>query len=357
MPAGSRPLRLSIGPQPVAVVLVSIAVAVALFTVAVDARRVLGWALACAVIAVVLAPVVRVLSRHLPRVVAILIALLAFAAITATVSVSVLSDLGNQFERLKVELPRAAGELEQDPGRFGDLASDLRLQERVQEVLDGVRDPRRGLASSAPATVSTYFICGILTAFLLSWGARASQTGLSQIGDPQRRERVRRVTEQALSRGRVYVLASVAKGIVAGLLIGVACWAEGLPAPVVLGVVAAAASAIPGLGLIVAGIPAIVLEAGVGTTGGVARLSVLVMVLQVADAVVIRRVIAPRSLVVGPAAVIIALVVGFEVYGLGGALYAAALAVFLMAGLDAAGRVSEGVDDPPIGTATDEAAG
>ena len=60
--------------------------------------------------------------------------------------------------------------------------------------------------------------------------------------------------------------------------------------------------------------------------------------MQVIDGLVLRWVVAPRSLSVGPAAILIALVVGFEVYGVGGAYYGAALAVLGVALLDAAGE-------------------
>jgi len=335
-------LRVTVGPQPIALVLVAFAAATAFFAVAVNARRVLGWALACAVVAAILEPLVRVLDRHIPRLFAILIGLLVFAAVVTAASLGVLSDLSSEYERLEVELPRAAGELQAEAGRLGQLAQDLRLQDRAQELLDRVEDPRSGLASSAAETVSAYFVTGILTAFFLLWGPRIGNAALTQIGDETQRGRVRSVTADAFTRGRVYVLASTVKAVVVGLAVGVACWLEDVPAPVVIGVAAAAASFIPGLGILVAGIPALVLEGGVGTSTGVARLALVIVALQVLDALVIRWVIAPRSLTVGPAAVVIALVLGFEVYGVGGALYSAALAVFLMAGLDAAGRVTGG---------------
>lgn len=336
MPAPERPLRVTVGAQPVALVLGAVAVAIMAFTVAGAARRILGWALACAIVAIVVEPVVHALSRYLPRVVAIVVTLLLTAAIGATVAAGVLQDLGNQFDRLRVELPRAAAELESE----GGLAENVRLRERVEELLDDVRDPRSGLASEAPGTLSAYFVSGILTIFLLASGPKLARAALDQVRDAAWRARLRLVTGEALRRGRVYVLASLAKGAAAGLVAGVLCWVEGVPAPVVLGVAAGVGSVIPGLGIVLAGIPALVLEAGLGTPAGIVRLAVVYIALQIADGLVVRRIISPRSLVVGPAAVVIALVIGFEVYGLGGALYGAALAVFLMAGLDAAGRLS-----------------
>lgn len=336
-PASDRLQRVTVGPEPVAMVLGAVALALAGFAVAGAARRILGWALACVVVAIVLDPLVRVLSRSIPRALAIVIVLLGATAIGVAIGVGVLEDLGNQFDRLRSDLPRAAATLEAK----GGLAEDLRVAERVDELLADLQDPRRGLAASAPGKVSAYFVCGILTIFFLASGPKIGRAALDQIADPSMRAQVRLVVGRGLRRGRVYVLASLAKAVAAGLIAGGVCWAEGVPAPIVLGAAAGIASVIPGLGIFLAGIPALVLEAGLGTAAGFGLLLAVYVALQVADAVVVRKVISPRSLVVGPAAVVIALVVGFEVYGLGGALYGAALAVFVVAALDAAGRLSE----------------
>jgi predicted PurR-regulated permease PerM len=65
-----------------------------------------------------------------------------------------------------------------------------------------------------------------------------------------------------------------------------------------------------------------------------------------------RRVVVPRSLSVGPAGIVIAVIVGFEVYGIGGSIYGAILAIFGIALLDAAGSrpaVLDPVDADAVG--------
>ena len=57
--------------------------------------------------------------------------------------------------------------------------------------------------------------------------------------------------------------------------------------------------------------------------------------------------ISPRSLVVGPAAIVIALVLGFEIYGVGGAFYGGALAILGVAYLDAAADFRADHPTPP----------
>ena len=334
-----RTLAVTVGPATVALVLVAIAAATATFAVAVAARRTLGWAIACVVVAALLDPLVRVLDRHLPRLLAVVLGLLLAAAAGVAVVGGVLADLGNQFDRLRTELPRAAAELEAS-GALGGAAADLRLEQRVTELLDRLQDPRSGLADSAASTASAYFVCGILTVFFLSWGPRMGQSAMAQIREADRRARVRRIVHRAFERSRRFTLAAVARAAVAGTVMWAMCWWEDVPAPIVSGVAVAALSVVPGIGIVVGALPALMLEAGLGTTNGAMRLALVVLVLQAADAVVSQRYVTPWSLTVGPAAIVIAIVVGFEIYGIGGALYGTALAVFAVALLDAAARAA-----------------
>jgi putative heme transporter len=336
-PAPVATIQLAIGPQVVAVVLAGIAVGTMAFGVATAARRTLGWALAAGVVAALLEPLVSFLSRHVPRVVAILSGLLLVGLLSVGVATGVLADLGNQFDRLRDEAPRAAAELEQSD-RFGEQATKFRLENRVDELLDRLRDPTSGLASEkAASAASAYLVGAVLTAFLLSSGPGIGRAALDQISDPVRRQRVREMIEIGFTNGRTYVLFGLAQAAVVGVIAWALCYWEDVAAPIVVGVAVAALSVVPGFGILVGGAFGILLEAGLGTADGVLRLSIAFVLLQIANTVFTRRVVVPRSLVVGPAVIVIAVIVGFEVYGIGGAIYAAILAIFGIAVVEAAG--------------------
>jgi predicted PurR-regulated permease PerM len=330
-------VRMTVGPQVVVVVLAGIAVGLLAFGVADAARRPIGWALASVVVAALLDPLVGLLHRYVPRLVAILAGLLVVGVVAGGVVTGVLADLGNQFDRLRDDAPRAAAQL-QESDRFGEVATDFRLEERVEELLDRLRDPTSGLASEAAASAAgAYLVSAVLTAFLLSSGPAFGQAALDQIRDPARRDQVRDVVQRAFVNGRNYVLFALARAAVAGFAAWALCYGEDVPAPIVLGVAVAALSVVPGFGIVFGGVFALLLEAGLGTQDGVMRLALGFLALQVADVFFTRRVVVPRSLTVGPAPIVIAVILGFEVYGIGGAAYAAALAIFGVALLDAAG--------------------
>lgn len=328
---------MTVGPEAMAVVLGALAAAVVAFEVARSASRIIGWAVACAVVAALIEPLVTALDRWLPRVLAIVAVLLFIGAAGASVAGGVLADLDRQFDRLLVEGPRAAAELEESEN-LGELARDFRLRERVDDLLDRLREPTAGLAASAPTTTSSYLVCAVLIAFFLSWGPKLGRAVFAQLPDNGRGERVRAVARTGFSRARRYALAAIARATVAGLVAYVLCRLEDIPAAIALAVAVAALSIVPGFGIFLGSLPALLLKAGLDPGPGALWLTAAFVVLQVLDEIVLRRLVAPRSLTVGPAAIVIALVVGFEVYGVGGAFYGAALAVLGVALLDAAGE-------------------
>jgi predicted PurR-regulated permease PerM len=332
-----RTLRVSIGPQPVLVVLVGLAGAILVFGLLTSAHRQFGWVLACAVVAAVIEPLVALLQRRLPRVLAILLAVLLVGAIVGGLVYGVLSDLDNQYARITSDAPRAAAELEQSE-RFGQLARDFRLQDRVVEVLAEVEKPTSGLGNEAASAAGTYFLCGVLTCFFLAWGPRAGQAALRQVADPARRRMLDAIADDAFTKGRTWVIVAIGRAVIVGGVTFLLCRSEDVPGPVVLAVVAAACTPIPGFGVLLGALPALLLEAGLGDGTGVTRMLVVFTLLQLMDLAFVRRVVTPRTLTVGPAVLVIAVIVGFEIYGLGGAVYGAALGVFLVAALDAAAK-------------------
>lgn len=329
---------MALGPGAVAILIGGVAVGWLAFSAATAARRPLGWAVACAVVAAVLSPVVERLAERVPRPLAVLAVFLAIGAAAGGLTFGVLRDLDDQVSRLKETAPRAASELAAADSALGRVAADIDLEARVTTFIEELQRPSSGVAAGVASSAGAWLVCTVLTAFLLSWGPRLAAAALGQVGDDERRESVGRIVRTAITTGRRYLLGSVALAAAAGAAAWAVCDLENVPAPLALGVAVAAGSIVPGVGVVVGALPAILLEAGLGTGLGAARVALAVVVLQVAHTLVLRRVVAARSLVVGPAAVVIALVLGFEVYGVGGAFYGMALAVFGVAALDAVGR-------------------
>ena len=321
-----------------AVVLAGIAAGSIAFGVVTAARRTIGWAVACVVVAAVIEPVVARLDRRMPRALATVITFLGIAVAVSLVLFGVFRDLDAQIERLKEAVPEAAAELEAGDGFLSEAARDLDLSQRAEDFVAQLDEPSSGVAVGVASSAGTYFVCAILTVFFLSWGPRIGAAALRQIPEPDQRQRIGRLTRSSFSRGRGYILSVVGLGVVTGAVAWGLCRWENVPAPIALAVAVAALSVIPGIGVLVGALPAVLLETGLGSPWQGFRLLLAFAVVQALHHVVLRRHVSPRTVQPGPAVIVIALVLGFEIYGAGGAFYGAALMVFVVAALDAVGR-------------------
>ena len=133
----------------------------------------------------------------------------------------------------------------------------------------------------------------------------------------------------AYGRAWRYAWARVAVGVGAGLVAYAVCQGFDVPGGVVLAVVVGLGSLVPGVGILVAGFPIVLLAAGLHGDGSVTLL--LLAAAQVVETVAVQRRLNRRVLVVGPAPTLLAAIVGFEAGGVGVALLGLAFVVLVAA--------------------------
>ena len=323
-----------------------VAVALMAQRVFVAAHRPLSWALAAMVVAVLIDPLVGVLGRHIPRVLAVILALLVVGAGSFFVVYRAFDDLSGGIDRLGDAAKDAAHEVEGRDDGVGQLARDVDASRRVDDVVDVVEDRVTGgedvLASTA-GTAPTYFIGAILTIFLMSYGPRLANSALLQIADGGRRERIAGIVEGALIRGRRAVLFTLGEGLLAGLAVGLMAASLGLPAPSALGLTAGLLSLLPHVGLVLGSLPFLLLMLGLRSDVATIALAAVMIVVQLVDSLVIRPWIADRSVHIGLLVPWVVALVGYTVYGVGGAAYSLAFAAFALATIDEIDRRSGSV--------------
>jgi predicted PurR-regulated permease PerM len=283
----------------------------------VAAHRPLGWGLASAGVAVLLEPLVRRLSRWMKRGLAILLVMLEQA------------------------LPVAAAQLEQDE-TVGGLARDFRLRDRVEMFVGDLGDrlSRRSALEGAATSVPVYFVNAVLVVFFLVWGPRFRAGFLRQLSDDDQRKRYDGIITVAARQSGRYLLAMAAQAFGAAVLTGIALWALDVPTPAALATLVGLASFVPYVGVLFGCVPALLLSGGLRPGVVTGMLAAFFIVVQVGTGLVQHR-IHRWTLRVGPAATVIAAVLGSGVYGLGGAVYGALLAMFGLAVLEAAGDGGE----------------
>jgi putative heme transporter len=300
----------------------------------VAAHQILGWVVACALVALLIDPVVNLVQRLLPRAVSVVVVIVTMIAIVAVILVGLTRELLASLDDLERAAPEAARGLED---RY-DWAVDLGVTARVDDLLERINDAVRSeTIDRAFGRLPTYLLTGVLMLFLLAYGRRYILGMLGLFDDLERRQLARRVLFLGARRGRLYILCTLVHSFVNGVIFGVACWLLDLAAPVSLGVAVALMTAIPLIGIIVGGVPALLLAFGSsGWTVGV-TVAALLVTMQTVEALVVRPFVDRRSVRVGTTIAVVAALVAFDLYGIGAAICAVALAAIALAALDVYG--------------------
>lgn len=314
----------------------------------VSAHQPLSWAVAAGIVAVLIDPVVDVLDRRLPRLLSVIIALLVAAAATWGVIYVAFDDLSSGVERLADSAREAASELEARDDGIGRAAEDVDATRRVDLFADALQERVTGtddVLESTAGTAPTYFIGGILTLFLMSYGPRLARSAVDQLPDPRVRRDVEGVVTRALRRSRRAILYTVALGVAVGLAVaGVAVLLD-VPAPAALGLAAGVMAMLPHVGLVLGTLPLMLLVLALRSDAAAIITVLVVLACQVGDSFWLRRRITRRSVHVGLLAPWVVALVGYKVYGVGGVAYGLPLAVFGLALLDELSWRSAGAED------------
>ena len=298
----------------------------------VAAHRVLGWAVACAVVALLLDAVAHWLDQRLPRMLAIVLSLIAMVGLVAITAFAVVRQLRDSLDTLSETAPEAAKRLE---ARLS-FARDLQLAARVTSLFDSIDKRLHSTAIAQVGTAPTYAVTGILMLFYLAYGRRYLRGAFEQIEDPTRRQRVATVVTTGLARGRSALLWMLMQTIVVTLCADALFRALDLPADLVLGFVIGVLSVVPYLGVVLGGLPALLIAYGFHGFGTMIVVLVVLVVLQLAETLLWRRWLDSRTVYVGPFLTIAVAFIGFSIYGVGGAVYGFALTVLGVAAYDAA---------------------
>ena len=328
------PPRLRLTNRSVVVAVLMLGAAVGALRLVGASSRVLGWLAVATIVASLLHPLVTRLSAKLPRGLAIVVVLIGVLALVIGIGYVGVDNFRRAADRLEEVAPQAAAELEKSD-RFGDAATEFKLQEKVQNFVDELPsklaggDTASALRSAATRGVA-YLATWVLTLFLLLHGQQLVQGGLAQIRDDERRARVAWVLLNVYSRFVRYLAFTVLRAVAAGLFTWLVCQALSLQGGVLLGVAAAVVSLVPLVGTFVGAIPVLLLTAALHPDRAWIAL-VAFMAYQVLEDVFVQPRIDRRSLHMGPVMSLVAMMVGLEAYGFGGMIVALVVTVFAAA--------------------------
>lgn len=334
--APPRPvLRFSASSLVRAVVLLGLTIA-GLALIAASAR-VIGWLLVAATVAGLLYPAVAVLSRRVPRALALAVVVLVSLGIAVSVGYAVVDDLNRQLGELQTAVPRAAREIERSD-RFGEGARDIHLEEKARAFVKELPQRLRGgtvqdeIRSAATRGVA-FLATGVLTIFFLIHGPRLLRAGIAQL-PVARQEGARRVGMAVYRRSWHYIAGSLTMAAMAGLVAYGCAQAIDVPGKAPLALWMMMLDPIPLLGVVLGALPLVLLAATTASWQGAVGVSLVLFGWQALEAVVLQRRVEARSLHIGPFVTVSVVMVGLGLYGVGGAAIGLVVIVLAAAALD-----------------------
>jgi predicted PurR-regulated permease PerM len=311
----------------VLLVFLAVIAAVVMRDVFVSAHRTIAWAFATALLAALLLPVVTRLSRHLPHFLALVLTVVGFALISAGLWAGARSTVVREAEHLKERAPTAAATLE----KKYSWAERADLTGRVDALIAHMKKPSTGQQlGRAAGTASAYFVPGILVLFLMVYGPRMVSGGVAQLPEA-RRARASRLVSGTVSDARVQILVALTQAVAVGFVIGGVSAAVGLEAPFLIGFIAGLLGIVPAVGIVLGSLPAVLLAVALASPAAGLALLAVAVALQAVQVVLVRPALRRSVGDVGPALAVVVMLIAYELYGIGGAVYAFVGLVFVMA--------------------------
>lgn len=349
--APEEPRRLVFGFGTAVAVVLTVLLAVVLGGAVSAASQPLAWGLACVVVAGLARPLVDGFGRHMSNGLAVLLTLLVLLVVFGGAWLGTVATVTDNVETLTEEAPAAAAEIEAD----NQTARDFAVEERVTVFVDELdsRLGRDAQAGKSASTISSYLVSGILVIFLIAYGPRFKQGALNQIDDPGRRRRAAVIADEAVSTWQRSVGWAIGWAVAVTMVSWLALWALDLPAPFVLGLIIGLFSLIPYVGILIGGVSTLLFAVATADTGRIVAVLALLVALQLFEALVVRRRVDPATVYVGPALPLIVMLIGWSLYGLGGAICSVLLLMLVLAvGQAVAAHPAEEAETPAALAAT-----
>lgn len=302
--------------------------------------------LLAAILSFALSPVVVVLARQLPRAFAIAGAYFLGVAVVVAVGTLLIVTAAGQVVNLVANLPAYAQQIQTIEPRLATMlapfgVSPASIHTTNQQLLSGLQGVGAvlaagsvGILGSIAGTIIDAVLTLMLSIYFTANGPRIA-TWL-EAGTPRRFHRhtrlLVRVTNQVVGG---YIRGTLTMAVLIGFLVGIGLTILGVPYAVLLGVLAFFMEFIPVIGVLISGAVSLMVALPQGSGKVLLVLAYFVVVHIIEGDVVGPRVVG-KAVGIHPAMGLIALLVGTELFGVWGALFASPVAGLLQATVIAA---------------------
>jgi predicted PurR-regulated permease PerM len=298
--------------------------------------------LLASLLTVLLMPVVDGLTRlrHMPRPLAVVLAYLALAVLFAAVLYAVIPPLVQQTNQLVQVLPGYFQALTAPDSpvtdalaRFGVNATSSgfgNLGTQAQQVAEAVLSNIATVVKDI-TTVAVSIVVVLVIAFYLLNEGHTFRAKLDRLVPRDHRGTSDFLTDSAINAVTGYVRAQLLVAVMVGVLAGSSAWIIGVRFPLIIGLMAGVLELIPFFGPTLGAVPAVLIAVFQGSWPRVGLIIAAFIVIQQIESNIIGPRIMAHGVGLHPLVVIVAVLIGIEVAGIWGALFAVPGAAILVA--------------------------
>ncbi|HEY3884212.1 MAG TPA: AI-2E family transporter [Vicinamibacterales bacterium] len=269
-------------------------------------------------------------NRRVPRWFAILTLYLAIAGFVVFAGVLVVPPLVHQAQSLWASLPDMIDRAQQSLIDHGWLHDKLTLREAVEHAPSGSTATVRSVLDAAANVAGG--IIGIVSIFILTLyillDAENLRAVFLRLFPRERRPRVAAASGEITVKVSAWLGGQVLMGGVIGVTSAVGLWAIGIPFFYVLALLSGIGELIPVVGPVLSAIPALAVAATISPQKVIVVLIFFIVQQQIESHVLVPRVMS-RQVGVSPVTVLVALLIGFDLLGVLGAILAIPTAAIL----------------------------
>jgi predicted PurR-regulated permease PerM len=320
---------------------IAVAIGMVLATAAIlllgwEVRRVLTWIVVATLLSVVLGPVVDLAEHrfHLRRALATLLVFLVFLVALAGIVTVFVRPLATEGPEFVDRLPAYVEDARAGRGPVGGLVQRYNLdqylernQGRLRESANRFTQPALGVLRSIFSTLVALVTIFVLTFLMVLQGPKLLQSWMAALPE-DRQERVRRVAADCSKAVTGYMTGNLVISAIAGTLTYVVLWVMGVPYKGVVALFVGFADLIPLVGATLGAVVAIAVAALHSLPAALVVL-VFFVVYQQAENHLLQPVIMSRTVQLSALTVTIAILLGVELLGFLGALFAIPVAGIL----------------------------
>jgi predicted PurR-regulated permease PerM len=269
-------------------------------------------------VAIGLEPVTSRLTCRMPRAAAAAVVIVAGLAFFGAIAAAAAVPLAGQARQLAERVPRALAQLRDHSTLLGQLNEkfDIEATARSIDLADAVK--------TAVGLLGDAVIVVVLGAYFIADFPRV-RTVLYRVAPRSRRPRVVLIGDAVFKKVGAYLFGNVVVSLIAGVTTFVWLWSFGVPYPLVLALLVAVLDLVPVAGSVIAGVGASLVALTVSVPVFLATAGFFVAYRLAEDYLLLPKIIG-RAVRIPALLTVVAVLLGFELLGVIGALVAVPVA-------------------------------